>query len=217
MDWTELLFDFKGRVSRSEFWTFFLIMIGYALVAAIIRMIVGGGPILTFILGIPALYPWLAVATKRLHDRNKNADRAFLFVGVPATANLLGLLDLSSMSYLFFALWAAGIAVTIWSFVELGFLRGTIGDNQYGADPIVSWEDEAGGQTVKVTKTDAGGEPRQEIYYVAESNPETARLILRNAKGVPDEAVKAIGPLLHITIENLNLRPGDFVLAPRIH
>lgn len=28
------------------------------------------------------------------------------------------------------------LALSLWAFVELGCLRGTIGPNQYGADPI---------------------------------------------------------------------------------
>jgi hypothetical protein len=32
----------------------------------------------------------------------------------------------------------AGIAIGIWAFVELGCLRGTVGYNQYGADPLTA-------------------------------------------------------------------------------
>ena len=31
----------------------------------------------------------------------------------------------------------ASLAVSIWAIVELGFLRGTTGPNQYGPDPLV--------------------------------------------------------------------------------
>jgi uncharacterized membrane protein YhaH (DUF805 family) len=30
----------------------------------------------------------------------------------------------------------AGFAINIWALVELGCLRGTIGHNRYGADPV---------------------------------------------------------------------------------
>ena len=30
----------------------------------------------------------------------------------------------------------AGLAISIWALVELGFLRGTQGDNAYGPDPL---------------------------------------------------------------------------------
>ena len=30
----------------------------------------------------------------------------------------------------------ASLAISIWGLVELGFLRGTVGPNQYGPDPL---------------------------------------------------------------------------------
>ena len=30
----------------------------------------------------------------------------------------------------------AGFGISIWALVELGFLRGTVGPNQYGPDPL---------------------------------------------------------------------------------
>jgi uncharacterized membrane protein YhaH (DUF805 family) len=30
----------------------------------------------------------------------------------------------------------AGLAISVWALVELGFLRGTPGDNAYGPDPL---------------------------------------------------------------------------------
>ena len=33
----------------------------------------------------------------------------------------------------------ASFAINIWAIVELGFLRGTIGGNQYGGDPLRIW------------------------------------------------------------------------------
>ena len=56
------------------------------------------------------LYPWLALYAKRWHDRGKSGWWS-LIVLVP----ILG---------------------AIWILVELGFLRGTEGPNQYGPDPL---------------------------------------------------------------------------------
>ena len=55
------------------------------------------------------LYPWIAVGIKRCHDRNRTGW--FL---------LIGLIPL----------------VSIWLVVELGFLRGTVGQNRFGPDPL---------------------------------------------------------------------------------
>ena len=35
-----------------------------------------------------------------------------------------------------FPLSLAGLVVAVWGLVELGFLRGTVGPNQYGPDPL---------------------------------------------------------------------------------
>lgn len=32
----------------------------------------------------------------------------------------------------------ASLAISIWALVELGFLRGTVGANRYGPDPLAS-------------------------------------------------------------------------------
>ena len=56
-----------------------------------------------------ALYPSIAVSVKRCHDR----DRSGWFL-------LIGLIPL----------------VNLWVLVELGFLRGTTGENRFGSDPL---------------------------------------------------------------------------------
>jgi uncharacterized membrane protein YhaH (DUF805 family) len=35
-----------------------------------------------------------------------------------------------------FVLHLVAFAITVWAFVELGCLRGTVGPNQYGPDPL---------------------------------------------------------------------------------
>ena len=35
-----------------------------------------------------------------------------------------------------FVLHLVSFAITVWAFVELGCLRGTVGPNQYGPDPL---------------------------------------------------------------------------------
>ena len=40
------------------------------------------------------------------------------------------------MEYLGFVLHLVAFAITVWAFVELGCLRGTVGPNQYGPDPL---------------------------------------------------------------------------------
>jgi uncharacterized membrane protein YhaH (DUF805 family) len=42
----------------------------------------------------------------------------------------------NQMENMGFVLHLVGFAITVWAFVELGCLRGTVGPNQYGPDPL---------------------------------------------------------------------------------
>lgn len=74
----------------------------------------------------------LAVAAKRLHDRDKSAWWLVLFYLGPALASGLG--DTAGDAGVVFHLVSFGIS--IWALVELGFLRGSAGPNRFGADPL---------------------------------------------------------------------------------
>jgi uncharacterized membrane protein YhaH (DUF805 family) len=97
------------------------------------------------LLGIP-------IGVKRLHDRNKSGQWLFLFYLVPTLLNGLGgasgswmhVNGLGAMSGLLMfsgLVSLVALAVSVWSLVELGMLRGTDGPNQYGPDPLpmTSW------------------------------------------------------------------------------
>jgi len=51
---------------------------------------------------------------------------------------LMGVGAVLGMSSLGLPLAMAGAAIQIWAFVEMGCLRGTEGQNAYGADPLSS-------------------------------------------------------------------------------
>ncbi len=85
------------------------------------------------ILYLPLVWVGLALGAKRLHDRDKSAWWLLLFYFVPGilgtTADRIG-------GGTGIILHIAGFAITVWAFVELGCLRGTVGPNQYGPDPL---------------------------------------------------------------------------------
>jgi uncharacterized membrane protein YhaH (DUF805 family) len=89
------------------------------------------------------------VVTKRLHDRNKSAWYLLIFVLIPSiflgaviVALVYGALmtddigNLGALAPIGGALTIAGSVIMIWAFVELACLRGTIGPNRYGPDPL---------------------------------------------------------------------------------
>jgi uncharacterized membrane protein YhaH (DUF805 family) len=138
MNLGNLLFAFQGRVNRAKYWLAILIWViaAVALGAIAATAIATGAWTLALLFYavaiIPALVSSVAVGIKRLHDRDKSGWWFVVFYLVPILLQLLG--AYLGPLHLIFALGA--FAITIWAFVELGCLRGTVGANQYGPDPL---------------------------------------------------------------------------------
>jgi uncharacterized membrane protein YhaH (DUF805 family) len=88
-------------------------------------------------LSLLQLVPNLMVAIKRLHDRNKSGWWLLFFIVPPQLLEFVAgqLFGNEPISYV---LRIPAIVVTLWMIVELGFLRGTIGPNRFGDDPLSS-------------------------------------------------------------------------------
>ncbi len=121
MSLSNLLFSTKGRITRTTYWLFGLGYFILSIIAVSIDFMLLGGfgvleqqtpprffGIFTAILGLVGFFPALAIQIKRLHDR----DRSGWFL----LLNFVPLLNL-------------------WVGIEIAFLPGTIGQNQYGPDP----------------------------------------------------------------------------------
>ena len=110
---TWFLFSVEGRISRKPYWIFVVIVTLGAVVlsffegATINIKKVNDAQIIYLIL---MLWPSVAVQAKRWHDRNRSAFWVLIFF-VP-------------------------IVGPIWSLIELGFLPGTHGPNEFGPDPL---------------------------------------------------------------------------------
>lgn len=134
MNLFQLLFSFSGRINRAKYWLALVIYVAAMLIIA--GIVISAGMAMMFfivaiIVYIPAVISCIAVGIKRLHDRDKSGWWLLVFYVLPA---LLGWLAEITGSYLVFEL--ASFAFAIWGLVELGFLRGTSGPNQYGPDPL---------------------------------------------------------------------------------
>jgi uncharacterized membrane protein YhaH (DUF805 family) len=139
---SKLLFSFEGRISRQPYWLVSVAMI--LLTMAVLGLVFGtvlvdgvgavaaGAPWL-LIIYVPLIWVGLAVATKRLHDRNRSAWWLVPFYALPVVLDAVG--DALGES-LGIVLSLASLAISIWALVELGFLRGTPGPNRYGPDPL---------------------------------------------------------------------------------
>ena len=101
------------------------------------------------------IWAGFALAVKRLHDRNKSAWWLLIFYLLPLVLNfprqiaLLHALHDGAFAQLArhggtmalggpLATILGGVAsiISLWAFVELYCLRGTVGDNRYGSDPL---------------------------------------------------------------------------------
>jgi uncharacterized membrane protein YhaH (DUF805 family) len=114
IDWGWLLFQFDGRINRAKFWLVWVVLyVFFAIVWGVaFRSDSSALVSLAGLLGLASIWPYLAVGVKRYHDHDKSGW--WLLVGL---IPLIG----------FF-----------WLLIELGFLAGTDGPNQYGPDPLAA-------------------------------------------------------------------------------
>jgi len=109
----EALFSFKGRMSRSDYWLKgFLPLLPLSILNNVLLYGVNTeeSRAIAMILGIIGLWPSMALAIKRLHDRNRSGWFLLIFL-IPFVG-------------------------PIWFLIEIWFLRGTIGSNRFGEDPV---------------------------------------------------------------------------------
>lgn len=109
----ELYFSFKGRATRTDLWIRFYLLYFLGNISMVLfdttLILYGivGMPILTTIYSLVGFYVSIAVNVKRAHDRNRSGWFILLFF-VPI--------------------------LNLWPIIELGFFRGTKGENRFGQD-----------------------------------------------------------------------------------
>ena len=110
-----ILFSFKGRINRTEWWLAHLLMAVVSLIIYLISRAIGDPVEITLILSNIIFVGWigLAIRIKRWQDRDKSGWWVLLEL-IP----LIG---------------------GIWAFAELGFCRGTYGRNRFGPGPLQSY------------------------------------------------------------------------------
>jgi len=142
MDRLKALFSFQGRASRLTYWRVGLATSAVLAVLWIVTIFVamGAGSIaaIPLLLFLPVLVVNLAVSVRRLHDRNKSAWWLLFFWAGPLL--LLGftqwLVDQTGEggSAAMIAILGA-LALQLWALVEIGFRRGSPGENRFGPPP----------------------------------------------------------------------------------
>jgi len=163
MDWRGFLLSFSGRVDcftygKMVFLHSLIIVFGLAVLAQV-HVNVDRGPTLNLVLVLAAvivgiIIPAFVIGAKRLHDRDKSAWWLLLFYAVPDMLLGIGIYakiasdvaarcDFAAFSgrtcpgsWTATICVVAALAIEIWTVVELGFLRGTVGPNRYGPEPL---------------------------------------------------------------------------------
>lgn len=152
MNLGRLFTSLEGRINRKPYWIGSLLLVVAAIVLVLIVGAVGGAESLvradggssgtSTLVTLLILAASVPLVVKRLQDRNKSPHYAWLLYG-PAIISMLG--DLvgftgtpTEPNALGYALALFNLIIGIWFFIELGFLRGTIGRNQFGEDPLAS-------------------------------------------------------------------------------
>ena len=131
MNLMKIFFSFRGRANRAAFW---LVSVTWFVVAPALyyAWTASGGSAVS--VAIAVLTSCLAIGVTRLHDRNKSAWWLLLFYFCPPIVETLASLNALDSAMVFLNI--LSLAITLWAFVELGFVRGTFGPNRYGPDPL---------------------------------------------------------------------------------
>jgi uncharacterized membrane protein YhaH (DUF805 family) len=161
----ELYFSPMGRISRSQYWLkFFLPYIVLTVALETVGAIGGVDSTLNAVisvirglLSLVVLWPSIAILVKRMHDRNKSAwyllaqfvpsillvIAACAWLGPTVIAMVTAGSDAEvpspSLNFAGVSAIVLGVVlfgVAIWFFVEFGCMRGTIGPNRFGPDPV---------------------------------------------------------------------------------
>lgn len=126
--------SFAGRANRQRYWLATLAIYGLMLVAAVGGMMIPMvGPAVAGIAIVAAMWASLAIASRRLHDRNKSAWWLLPMFLPAAVLSGIGGVAGEEAGAIFNVL---SLPFSIWILVELGCLKGTEGPNRFGPDPL---------------------------------------------------------------------------------
>jgi uncharacterized membrane protein YhaH (DUF805 family) len=162
MSLTDLLFSFKGRINRKPWWlTTIAVGLTASVITAIIEVIARTSgqtaidPVtnqveptgllgaLVGLVGLVNMWIAFALSTKRLHDRDRTGWWLIWQLLILILAIILVVVAIvvpQEEGAVWYALAGAAclaaFVISVWLFVQIGFLRGTQGPNRFGPDPL---------------------------------------------------------------------------------
>jgi len=150
MDLSHLFFSTEGRINRAKWWlgalsvAAFLIVLGVTLLLTLldIMFLTFSGRLMMFVPNALALYLAYCLNAKRFQDRGRPKSLAQIMLAIGGTKAVLDLFRVTgdpwAQNFGDTLFMIAFMGVGIWYLIELGCLRGTVGDNQYGSDPLAN-------------------------------------------------------------------------------
>ncbi|MFA0088497.1 hypothetical protein BCU70_17055 [Vibrio sp. 10N.286.49.C2] len=140
MSFKSLLFSSEGRVGRKTFWVWNVCYyLGIMVFAQGMNILFPAAmSILLPLFLLIILIPDLLITAKRWHDRDKSSW--WLLLNIPLVIGRLSLPTLdpataAEPSLVQSVISFAAIGCGLWILVECGFLKGTPGENRFGAEP----------------------------------------------------------------------------------
>ena len=148
-----LLTTTDGRIGRQQWWIGIVVLIVISIVASIVLSILsfGNGTVMAWfgvLINLALIWPSYCVGIKRRHDRDNNGTDLKILIAGSVLLNLLtatgigsSMTDMGGVMMPVPSIWLGALNVifaifAIYMLVQLGFLKGTAGPNNYGPDPL---------------------------------------------------------------------------------
>jgi uncharacterized membrane protein YhaH (DUF805 family) len=165
MTWWLLFTDLNGRIPRSRFWIGTAVLLAVTVIAFFALVMLGMGvtrsvsgtvtldsgesspfrnvhivltPTGRLILNLVILFPMVAVFLKRCHDRGSQGYFLILVVVIGLLLRILGLTGSETIDWVVHVLDVVVWFAFLYFLIVLGFLKGDVGANAYGPDPLAS-------------------------------------------------------------------------------
>jgi uncharacterized membrane protein YhaH (DUF805 family) len=139
IDWKYLFTSLEGRIGRKIFWIGLAVLIGVGLPIQLLTIAIAG-EYAGLTVSLALLYPGFALNVKRAHDRNRPAWIISLFYALIIAIVFMQIFELETvdgeLTIPFAIVGSVFVLAAIALTIDLGFLRGTPGKNQYGPDPL---------------------------------------------------------------------------------
>jgi uncharacterized membrane protein YhaH (DUF805 family) len=133
MPWLSLFANVPNRIGRAQWW------LGMAIIGAIVSgaLALGGeqNPLVMLGAALVSAAIFVPITIARLHDRNRSVGTALTcLMGLSIIAKIFSRILGPDTKWSILVI--VGCVLAAWMMIELGILRGTVGRNPYGDDPL---------------------------------------------------------------------------------